>query len=122
MAVERNITSDDDFFLGEDKTLTFTIYQSDGVTPQDITGWALSWMLKQKGTDDDDDALVTKTTASGITLTTPASGVCTVSIADTDTEDLRSNTYRHELKRTDAGLETVLCHGACQLRQSVHRV
>lgn len=115
MADEQHITSDSEFFLGEDKTLTFT------VTGQNITGWSLSWMLKRKASDTDALAKITKTTADGIALTTPLSGICTVSVADTDTDSLRADIYWHELKRTDAGFETVLTYGTCELVQSVHR-
>lgn len=121
MADEQNITAENEFFLGEDKTLTFTIYQSNGVTAQDITGWAISWMLKKDATDDDVNAKITKTVGSGITLTTPLSGICTVTVADTDTASLRPGLYQHELKRTDDGFETVLAYGTCYLGRGVHR-
>lgn len=121
MAVERNITADDEWFTGEDKSLVFTIYQSDGTTPQDITSWSLSWMLKRRKSDLDAAALLTKTTASGIALTTPADGIATVSIADTDTDAVSPGTGYHELKRTDSGVETVLTYGSAYLRQGVHR-
>ena len=98
--------------------MSFTIYQSDGVTPQDITGWTLSWMLKRKATDADASALVTK----AATLTTPASGICTVALTDDDTSALLAgNLYRHELKRTNTGLETVLSYGKVNIKQAVHR-
>ena len=119
--IEFNIDADQDFFVGEDKAIQVTVYQSDDVTAQDITGWSLSWMLKRKLSDADDAALLTKTTSSGIALTTPASGVCTVSVADTDTDGLAPGLYYHELKRMDAGFETVLSQGRCQLRRGVHR-
>ena len=122
MAIEAHIDRDDDFFIGEDKTLTFTIYQSDGTTVQNITGWTLSWLLKGRPTDTDANAKVTKTTtAGGIVLTTPASGICTVTVDDTDTDALAADRYWHELKRTDAGFETVLTFGPCELQQSLHR-
>jgi hypothetical protein len=96
MADEQNIDHDSEFFI--------------------------SWMLKQKATDTDAQAKITKTTAAGsIALTTPLSGICTVTVEDTDTDGLRANTYWHELKRTDAGFETILSYGACELLQSVHR-
>lgn len=120
MAVEHNITADDQWFTGEDKSLVFTVYQSDGSTAEDITGWSLSWMLKRNKRDADADALITKTTGDGIALTTPESGVCTVSVADTETEDLRGGRYYHELKRTDAGSEAVLSYGSAQVQQSIH--
>lgn len=122
MATQANIGTDDDFFTGEDKSLVFTVTQADGTTPQNITGWALSWMLKRNAGDADAAALITKSTVAGsIALTTPLSGVCTVTVEDTDTDALSPGTYRHELKRTTAGVETVLSYGSCVLKQAVHR-
>lgn len=121
MAIRDDIDESDDFYTGEDKTLTFTIYQSDGATPQNITGWALSYTWKRQLSDADSAAVLTKTTGGGIVLTTPTDGVCTVTIADTDTDALTARTYRHELKRTDAGSETVLTTGTVVLQQAVHR-
>jgi hypothetical protein len=121
MAVESNIAESDDFFIGEDKSLTWTIYQSDGTTAQDVTGWALSWTVKRREGDLDASAVLTKTTSSGIELTTPASGIVTVTVADTDTDSLHPQTYYHELKRTDAGFETVLTYGRMVLRRALHR-
>ena len=121
MAIQDNITKDDDLYANEDKTLTFTVYQSDGTTAQNITGWALSYLWKRLPSDADASAVLTKTTSSGITLTTPSSGICTVTIADTDTVDLNPQTYQHELKRTDAGSETVLTTGTVLLQRAIHR-
>lgn len=121
MAIEANIPESEYWFLGEDKSLVFTVYQSDGTTAQNITGWALSWMLKDSEYDADADAVLTKTTDSGIALTTPLSGICTVTIADTDTSTLDAKLYRHELKRTDDGSETVLSYGFAVLLRGVHR-
>jgi hypothetical protein len=113
MADEQHITAAHEFFVGEDKTLTFTL------TGETITGWALSWMLKRKATDTDAAAKVTKTTSDGITITSATT--CQVEVEDVDTDPLRADIYWHELKRTDAGLETILSYGTCVLRQSVHR-
>lgn len=122
MAIEANITPDDGWFLGEDKNLVFTIYQADGVTPQNITGWALSYMLKRRVTDLDPAAVLTRTTALGaITLTTPLLGICTVSIPDDVSDPLVAQLYHHELKRTDAGSEGVLTYGTAEPIRGVHR-
>lgn len=115
-----NIDEDDAFFIGEDKSIIFTIYQADKRTHQAIAGWSTSWKLKRSLADPDVDALLTKTTASGITASTSAS-TFTVSVADTDTDSLEPGRYYHELKRTDAGAETVLSQGRCVLRRGVHR-
>lgn len=129
MALRQNITTN--FFTGEDKQLTCTVYQAGTTldqaeagtgTPQNITGWALSWMLKKRQTDTDAAAKVTKTTAGGtISMTTPGSGVCEVGISDTDIDALPAGLYWHELKRTDAGSETVLIYGTFVLKQALHR-
>lgn len=116
-----HIDEDDSFFIGEDKLLAATIYQSNGRTAQNITGWTLSWMLKRSLSDTDGSALLTKTTSTTITLTSPTVGQCTIGIADTDTDSLEPGRYYHELKRTNAGEETVLSHGRCVLRRGVHR-
>lgn len=122
MAIERNITLADDWFIGEDKTIVDTIYQADGVALQNVTGWAISFLVKKTATDTDAAAKVTKTTGGfGIALTTPASGVITITIVDTDTAALPAGEYRYEIKRTDDGSETVLTFGTCYLRQAVHR-
>jgi hypothetical protein len=122
MSIERNITADDDFFLGEDKSLVVTVYQSDGITLQNVTGWAISFMVKKSATDADANAKVTKTTAGGgIVLTAPLSGLITITLTDTDTASLPADSYRYEVKRTDDGSETVLTFGRLTLRQAVHR-
>jgi hypothetical protein len=124
VAIERDITTDDHWFTNEDKRLVFTIYQADGTTPQDISTWSFSWLLKRKQWDADVDALVAKIgpgSPAEITLTTPLSGVCTVAIVDSDTVDLAAGTYYHELKRVEDGLETVLSFGTVKLKHSIHR-
>jgi hypothetical protein len=122
MAIERNITTNDDFFLGEDKVLPDTIYQSDGITLQNVTGWTISFMVKKHATDLDADAKVTKTTANGgIVLTAPLSGLITITLASADTASLPAGLYAYEVKRTDVFPKTVLTTGTLTLRQGVIR-
>lgn len=121
MATKSDITADDDFFIGEDKSLVFTVTDAAG-DALNISGWSLSWMVKRRRADADGSALIVKTTDDDIALTTPGDGVCTVLVADTDTDAMLPGTlYYHELKRTDAGFETVLAYGELTLRPSVHR-
>lgn len=115
------VTRTDRVFTNSDKRLEFTIYGSDGVTPEDITGWSLSWLLKKRPTDADAAAIISKSTVSGIAITDGPNGLCTVTIQDDDTDGtVRAGTYWHELKRTDAGFETPLCENAFELLQSAH--
>lgn len=119
MAIEHNIGVDDHWFTGEDKRLPFTIYQSDGVTRQDITGWTLSYMVKRKKTDA--AALLEKTTADDITLTNAAQGEGYVQADEADTAPiLGGRLHWHEIKRTDPGLQTVLMYGTLMRPQAVH--
>lgn len=129
--LDDNIDKIDGWMTGEDKSLVYTIYvagttraQIDAgtATPQDISGWTLSFKLKARLEDPDASALISKITGAGITLTTPASGVATVALTDTDTDTLgEGKTYYHELKRTGDGVEAILSQGQVNLRQSVHR-
>jgi hypothetical protein len=116
-----DITEEDRFFTNADKLLQFHIFQADGVTAQNITGWALSWVLKRRHKDADASALVTKTTGGGtISLTAPLTGDCELTVTDENTALMQSGLYWHELKRTDAGAETPLLEGTVVLLQSLH--
>ena len=120
MALKFDITEADRFFTNADKVFTFAIKQADQTTAQNITGWALSWMLKRRATDVDASALIVKTTAAGITITDGPNGICTFTVTDENTAAVRAGFYVHELKRTDTGAETPLCEGTVVLRQSAH--
>lgn len=119
-------------FTGEDKNLSFTIYQAGtpaedaaaGIgTPQNISGWALGYMVKKHRHDADSAAKIAKTTGAGsITIPTGTDGVCIVALSDDDTSLLRGgDLYHHELKRTDSGSETTLVFGSFVPQQSVIR-
>lgn len=100
-------------FIGVDQQYVCT--EADGTA---LTGYALSFMIKQRATDADAAALVTLTTAGG--AISISSAVATVSVADTDTDGLDAGTYAWELKRTDAGSEAVLGYGQLRLIRGVH--
>jgi hypothetical protein len=120
MAIKDDISKEDEWFAGEQKDLVFTIFQTDDTTPQDISGWGLSWMLKRNPRDADAAAVLHKTTAlGGVTLTTPATGICTVTVEDQETDGL-GGTYYHELKRVDPGAEAVLSYGRAVLQDGLH--
>lgn len=112
MAEQADIAAADNWFLGEDKVLEFTVVDSAGAAVN-ITGWALEWILRSGAGE---RALLTKTVGSGVTITGGAGGVCQVAIADTDTDDLAAGRYWHALRRTDAGNEAVLSYGQVVLR------
>lgn len=91
--------------------------------PKDMTGWAITFTLRDAvgGTSN-----FTKTVGSGITITDGAKGVITIAVADTDTSALTATRslaankgYVWEIKRTDAGFETVLARGQMILEQEI---
>lgn len=118
MSVEASIAKLDNWFIGEDKVFEFTVVDSDGAA-QNITGWSLEWVLRQR--PDRDAAVLTKTDGNGIALTTPASGICQVTITDADTLALSPGSYYHTLRRDDDNTEAVLSFGEAILRQAATR-
>ena len=118
MALNQPITTSDNFFAGEDKTITFDVTQADGTTPQVMTGWALTWELKASVTG---AIAISKTTAAGTVALSSKFGTndrATVTIADGDTESAGAGAYYHHLRRTDAGSEQILAYGDVTLRAS----
>lgn len=114
-------------FMKNDITYSFVIFNAAETSIEDVTSWAVSWMLKTDPNIDDADASITKTLSDGISITgawAPASTSNTqrveVAIEASDTEDLIPGNYYWELKHTDAGAETVLAFGILTLVKSVH--
>jgi hypothetical protein len=118
MSKDSPITQSDHWFTGEDRTLRFSVVDADGLA-QNISGWTLEWVLRERpwGTE----ALISKTTGAGITITNAAGGVCEVAIADDDTINLAPGAYVHTLRRSNAGAETVLAFGDAVLQQPATR-
>lgn len=122
-------TTLDPLVLGTDFSYPFHVKNEALDTSIDITGYALSFMIKKALSDVDADAKLTKTTAGGgIAIAgtfnaTPASNEqrATVTVADTDTDSLTPVVHVWELKRTDAGLETRIAYGKVTLVRGVHR-
>ncbi len=117
-----------ELFLGTDHSFEFEILNIAETAAVNITGWALSMLIKRNRSDADASALVTKTTSSGITISGTYNSdpdtntqIATATIADTDTDSINPGFGYYELKRTDAGAEAVLAYGAIDLRLAVHR-
>ena len=109
----------DGWFVGEDQTFRFTIYQADGVTPQNISGWSLEWVLRVRASSS--SAILTKTTSSGIVITDESAGKCEVSVTRTESNLLVPGKYFHTLRRSDTNFSTVLSHGDAVLRYAATR-
>ena len=114
-------------FRGTDDTFEFVALDGTGATALDATGWALSWMVKQRVTQRDGAAAIAKTSAAGVTVSGAFHSDAArneqrviVALADSDTDALRPGTYRHELKRMDEGFETVIAYGEFELVRGIH--
>ena len=123
MALRQDIDKADGFFIDEDKTLSFEILAADDATPVDVAEWALTWTVRRHVTDD--APAVAKTSGSGITITGTYNAVrasntqrVIVAVADSDTAALASATYKHALKRTNDGSETILSFGDLVLQKA----
>lgn len=117
-----------ELYIGTDHQFAFHVKDDDEDVAIDITAFALSFMVKRHRSDVDADALITKTTASGIAIagtfnSAPGSNLqrATVTLADTDSSALAPGVRHYELKRTDDGFETVLAYGTFTFRRGVHR-
>ena len=118
-----NVSLGDSWFSGEDKRIYFRIWTDPTLTTRkDISGMAVSWMVKRKLTHADSSALITKTTTGGgIAITDGVNGEGYVQVDDADIADIvPGNLYHHELKRVDATAETVWTHGTLMLHDAVH--
>ncbi len=124
MAREQHIGASQEWFIGEDKTFTFEIYSSGEATIEDVSGWAIMWVLRKQG---ESDAIVLTKTTGAATITIdgtfnadPDTNTQRVNvlIADTDTDNFQPGTYLHALKRTTDGSETILSYGTATLKKA----
>lgn len=126
MAKETAITQ----FIGVDHVYEFPILNEAETAAVDVSGWALSWMVKKSKSHADADASITaktvangKIAVAGIYDSDPdaSTQVVRLTVVDTDTDALSSGTYYHELKRTGDGVETILSYGTFTLEKAVHK-
>lgn len=96
-------------FVGEDRTLTFTLRDQNTGVIQNITGWTLQWKLEPA------QGQAASVTKSG-TVTDGPNGVCTVALAAADTAGLSGGNYFHHLDRTDSGFAGVWSAGPFALQ------
>lgn len=99
----------DDFTIsmwrGDDRTISIAVFESDGVTPQDITGWDL-WVTGKTDIDDLDVAAVFQLEiGAGITVTDAAGGLATAQITNAMTQALpdATTTLYVDVQAKDAG-------------------
>lgn len=81
---------------GDTKSFTIT-FNDQNNDPIDITGATIEFMVKEKLTDTNADALIHKTITSH---SNPTSGITILSLSTSDTEDLRPGQYYYDIQRT----------------------
>jgi hypothetical protein len=93
-------------YKGEDVVITVTLSPA-----TNITGWGLQFTVKRGY--EDGTALLTKTTAGGITITDAANGVFKITLASDDTNNatVGAGAYVFDVQRTDGGSRAVLTIG-----------
>jgi len=111
-------------FRGTDHEFPVTVLNAAQTAAIDITTFALSFVMRRTKSG---PILLTKTTPTGISIGGTYNAdpdvntqVATVIIADTDTDDLAVGNYYYEVKRTDAGFESVIVQGTVPLERSLH--
>lgn len=102
------ISVDDSWFRGEDQALQFTISDISGAA-QNLTGWTVQFKMAATVGG---ASVLTKSA----TLTSPTTGVCTVTTLAADTSGLSAGTYYYTVRRTDSGSNAVLAHGPAVLQ------
>lgn len=102
-------------------TVTEPVLDADGNeisrTPVDLSATDLTFMVKRRRSDADADALITKTTVSGIEIATPQTGatkgVAYIELDEADTDDLGHivGGYPWELEGEDSVGKVTLASG-----------
>ena len=103
---------------GDTVYIDFAVVDANGQATS-IVGWTLWFTVKRRLSDTDAQALIQKTTASGITVTSAATGVGYVLLLPADTSGLeaRRQTFYADLQGKDAGGAVyTLQHGTLTVR------
>jgi hypothetical protein len=105
---------------GSTEVRTMT-WKDSGGTGIDITGYTIE-MHVRKGEEDEDTLLELATGGSGIVLTTPASGIFTVTITATQTAALPAGAWVYDLEMDDgSGVKTRLIEGTFTVDREITR-
>lgn len=111
MSIRSDITAEHEWFCGEDKLIDFTVRSNRLI--QDITGYSIEFRMSVS--EENTTSVLTLDAA----LSDPENGLCRVTVADTDTDDIDPDTYYYQLWRVDDDAEAVLAHGDAVLLPAV---
>lgn len=89
-----------DYIRGDSRNIVVTFLQSDGVTPINLTGGKVYFTVNSSNAPtDDSSAVIAKTVTS---FSAPTSGVATISLTNTDTQNITPGTYYYDVQLKDA--------------------
>lgn len=88
------------FIRGDSRTVTLQAYQSDGVTPLNLTGATVFFTVSPSASPaDDTTAVIQKTITSH---TAPLLGQTAFTLANADTQSIAPGTYYYDVQVKDA--------------------
>lgn len=98
---------DVDMIAGDTRNLNITVYDEDNGGNKNIANATIKWVLYDEAAE---SAVLTKTLASGITITSGLLGQFTVSLTPANTVSLTPGVYYHEVEVIDetGNVSTVL--------------
>jgi hypothetical protein len=111
-----------DMYRGDDESFDVAVVDKNGVVVN-LTGASLRFTVKRDAADLDVDAVITKTTGSGITVTNAAGGIARIDIAATDTSAMiRGTLLVWDLQVRDSNSKTrTLASGTLRIIVDVSR-
>lgn len=82
---------------GQTLRIKSTVYSDDGVTPANITAALITTMIKKSYKDIDANAVLTKTQAAGVTITSGVNGTCETLFTAAETLTFQSGSLFYEI-------------------------
>lgn len=91
------------YIRGDSRVLNIQVYQSDGVTPFNLTGCYVYFTLNLSSTPTDDGTDATAAIKKEVSsFVSPTSGLATITLTNTDTQPLIQGTYYYDIQLRDS--------------------
>jgi hypothetical protein len=90
------------YIRGDSRLISIAIFQSDGVTPFNLTGCEVFFTVNantNNTADTDTSAIIALKNTS---ITNPTLGIATIQISNTNTQDVAPGTYYYDVQLKDA--------------------
>lgn len=103
------IASEDEWFVGEDQDIQWTISNRATRVIEPVTGWAATFLMGE------DEGAVGVLSVDAIVADGP-NGVLQCSFPESTTDSIDPGVYWYQLSRTDLGFDQVVAYGPVVLR------